>query len=201
MMTTVGCGLVLALGTAAIAAPVVSGDAAAWSTIVAAEKKLHSLTGYRIKVNVSDGTTATGDFSPPNLHWLVLSKDGISEIFVVGNQSAIRHIAPGGEGGALCRIGTDTHSVPFPEPTDRQGELTVTRKDDTVLDGMPVHHYDYTLMANGVQVNGEMYVGIQFGLPRRTVESYSTTSGLQTTTKDYYDYGVKVVPPITLPRC
>jgi hypothetical protein len=201
VVKALGIGLMLALGTTAVAAPAVKGDAAAWSAIVAAEKKLRGLVGYRIRVSVSDGTTATGDFSPPNLHWLVLSKDGTSEIFVVGNKSAIRHIAPGAAGGVLCRIGTDIHSVPFPEPTDRQGELTVTRKDDTVIDGVPVHLYDYTMVVNGVQVDGEMYLGIQSGLPRRTVETYATNSGLQTTTKDYFDYGVKVVPPITLPQC
>ncbi len=46
----VAMGMVFGLRTAAPAAPIVKGDRAAWSEIVAAFRKLNAPSGYRVRI-------------------------------------------------------------------------------------------------------------------------------------------------------
>lgn len=180
---------VAAAGGSTLAAPTVKGDTAAWGEITAAFKKLYVLPGFRVKVSVSDGTAAIAEFASPSIHWIVQSSQGSVETFVVGSESAVRFA------GQCRRTQTTGMNIPYKDPTSLTGDVTVTRKPDTNIDGTPVHAYAYiTLSPGGPRNSGDAFVGAQTGLPRRVV---NVEPDGKTTTLDYYDYGVKIA--ITLP--
>lgn len=198
-MIMVGLGLAAAAGTASFAAPTVKGDAAAWNEVLAAFRKLYGLPGYRMKISVTDGTVGLAEFAPPNFHWKVQPKMGpVAEFFSVGSQSAMRYAGPQMPGGGMCRKGASMQK-PFKDPADFQGEITVTRQQDTAIDGTPVRAYAYETIQSGIRSTGVIYVGTQNGLPRRGVDTYSGDNGPMTATLDYYDYGAKIT--IALPNC
>ncbi len=101
----------------------------------------------------------------------------------------------------MCRKGSgaSTNNPFIKDLTDVQGEITVTRKPDTVIDGTPVRGYGIDKIESGVHSTGAAYIGVQNGLPRRLVDTYPGDNGPKTATLDYYDYGAKIA--IALPNC
>lgn len=79
------------------------------------------------------------------------------------------------------------------------GEITATRKTDTVIDGTPVRTYAIDKIEDGARSTGAAYIGAQNGLPRRLVDTYPGDNGPVTMTLDFYDYGAKIA--IALPNC
>jgi hypothetical protein len=190
-------GVAGSVAGAAVAAPTVKGDTAAYEEIIAAFRKLYALPGYRMKVALSDGSSYQDEFAPPNSHWTVHTiQGGVLDSYVVGNTSATRMSGPGAPGGGQCRrIPGSRPARFFPDPTEFSGELTVNRRPDTEIEGTAVHDYAYVQVApRGSRSSGDVYLETQSGLPRRVL---ITGGGDKTGTLDYYDYGATI--SITLP--
>ena len=194
MVTAMG---VVGIAAAATAAPTVQGDAAAYEEIVAAFKKLHALPGYRMRVALPDGSSVQGEFAPPNSHWTMhTNKGNVIDSYVVGNTSAMKMSGAGIPGGGQCRRNPGSRPAQFfHDPTEFNGQVTVSRKPDTEIEGTPVHDYAYVQVApGGLRSSGDVYLETQSGLPRRVLIA---GSGDKAGTLDYYDYGAAI--SITLP--
>jgi hypothetical protein len=199
-MAMVALTLVAAIGTPAIAAPRVKGDGSAWNEIVMAFQKLNELPGYREKITVSDGTVGSAEYAPPSFHWTVQKSGGSIETFAVGNARVVRTIGPGIPGGAICRKESGSTTKPFlTDLRDVTGEITVTRKSNTEIDGTSVRVYAIDKIEDGARSTGAAYLGAQNGLPRRVVDPYPSDDGPVTATIDFYDYGAQIA--IALPNC
>ncbi|HLW60529.1 MAG TPA: hypothetical protein VKV57_11485 [bacterium] len=199
--------------TAASAAVTVKGDRAAWAEIAAAYRKLNSLSGYRIKGDISvsggpGGGTVSGEFAPPNAYHLTQqSPRGTSETFSVGGKIVSRQAEPGCRGRSMRDSAQDPNGSPFfKDPEDFDGEYTITRQPDTTIDGTPVHAYGIVMRAprGGGQITGTISIGTETGLPRRNVFTIAGVSGqgggtTGTSTTDFYDLGAKIA--IVLPDC
>ncbi len=177
----------------AVGAPTVKGDPAAWAEIVAALKKAQG-TSYRIKYKLG-GVTTIMEFVPPNsTHMIAQSPAGVSETISVGSAYRVRN----GDKWACPPEGAMGAGILQPI-WDLRGEVTVTRGQDLVIDNMPTRGYAYTYsqqsQGQSTIVNYKLYVGVQSGLPRRSVISQTG----YTFAIDFYDYGAKIA--ITLPPC
>jgi len=184
-----------AAGTAP-AAPRVQGDAAAFEEIVAAFRKLYALPGYRMKVALSDASSFEAEFAPPNSHWTVHTiQGGVIDSYFVGNTSAAKMSGAGVPGGGQCRRSPGAKPGQcFRDPTEFSGEMTVSRRPDTEIEGTAVHDYGYIEVApGGARSSGDVFLGTQSGLPRRVL----ITEGAKAGALDYYDYGATIT--ITLP--
>lgn len=88
----------------------------------------------------------------------------------------------------------------YQNPKDFTGEVTVTRKPDTAIEGTPVRAYALvSVTSSGYRTTGDVYIGTQSGLPRRAISIDVPATGSRTTTYDFYDYGVRIT--IALPNC
>ncbi len=137
------------------------------------------------------------EFVPPNsMHMINQSPAGVSETISVGTAYRVRN----GDKWACPPEGAMGAGVVQPIWIwDLQGEVAVTCGQDLVIDNMPTRGYAYTYsqQSSGLStiVNYKLYVGVQNGLPRRSVISQTG----YTWTGDFYDYGAKIT--ITLPPC
>ena len=90
---------------------------------------------------------------------------------------------------------------PVSELKDLFSEVEVSRRSDTVIAGVPVHTYNLTSAILGGDQTAKtttiIYVGIQTGLPRRSVTRYPLSA--EEVVIDYYEYGAPIT--ITLPAC
>jgi hypothetical protein len=95
----------------------------------------------------------------------------VLDSYVVGNTSATKMTGAGAPGGGQCRRIPGTRPARFfPDPTEFKGELTVSRKPDTEIEGTPVHDYAYVEVApGGSRSDGDVYIETQSGLPRRVL--------------------------------
>lgn len=190
-----GLGVLIALAVAAWAdaVPPVEGDLQAWAEIVAAFKKLTGLSGYRIKFVSSTGPTGVIEAVPrSNTSYTVLTnKEGAQEWLNSDHQTAFRFNRTGATSSWQC-FGGDPNPFLIFDPDDREYELTVIRKPDSVIDGIPVHAYEL----RSPDESGALYIGSQTGLPRQMVSTRMESLKEITETVSYYDYGAKItVPP------
>jgi len=192
--------LVAGLAGPASAELTVKGDAAAWREVVAAYGKLNTLSGYRMKTTMPQGSMVM-EVAPGSgaMHSTVQSPNGDAEFIVVGGQSRMRTTMQGAPPGWRC---VNIPRMPrLGDPTAFQGTVDVARAPDAAIDGQPMHVYAYTMQGSGGQMGGAggikatLYVGSDNGLPRRVV--LATPRGDQAL--DYYDYGAAI--QITLPPC
>lgn len=183
-----------------ILAMIVKGDKAAWSEVVAAYKKLNSLSGYRMKMTMLNGMQMTVDMVPLNTMHIINQLPGgrgSMEIVRIGSRSASRMDIPGMSSKWQCDPQAVAPTLP-PDPTSLQGTVDISRGSDTQIAGTPVHTYTYTVMDTGAiqsrLVKTTLSVNAQTGFPLKSV---TVTRGKFTMTTDYCDYGAKFV--ITLP--
>ncbi len=105
-------------------------------------------------------------------------------------QSALKMSGGGAPSGWQC-----LKAVPIPftiDPEKGTGEVSVARKPDEVLEGIPVHVYADTSPQASPLTKG--YIGIQTGLPLRIVSANTDTG--RPDTIDFYDYGARItIPP------
>jgi hypothetical protein len=183
----------------ALADITVKGDQAAYNEVLAAFKKLYSLSGFRMKIAFPGSGQAVMEMVPPDkFHTTGQMPNGNMEIIRVGNQSAIKMDMPGAPSGWRCTSETSGNTPVIPDPSKAVHKATGTvefaRGPDTVIEGTPVHTYISTYSDGSKDT---IYVGSQTGLPRRTLSDKSAGGG--ETTIDYYDYGANIV--IALPSC
>lgn len=193
-VTLLGAVVALDLAPVAIAAPTVRGDTAAWNDVIAAYRRLYALPGYRMKITFPDGRVATAEFARPDAHWSVPTPQGPADSYLVGAVYVTQR------GGRCTRLQTGRPNVPDVDLANYKGEVTVVRKTDTSIDGLPVHDYAYVQVSpGGSQSRGDVYLAARTGLPRRVVNIAVRRTGesQQPNTIDYYDYGAKI--SITLP--
>jgi hypothetical protein len=126
----------------------VKGDAGAWAELVAAYRKLNSLSGYRIKGDVSGGGSGGGSFvyelapSDRAYHEIQQTPQGTVEVFSVG-EKIVRRLPT----GRCLALGRDPKRIPLlrdPEDPRDNFVYTITRKADSVIDGIPAHAYGLT---------------------------------------------------------
>jgi hypothetical protein len=134
------------------------------------------------------------EFVPPNSrHTIAQTPAGVSETISVGNAYRVR------TGDKWVCPPAETAPGLQQPIWDHQGEVTVARGQDLVIDGMPTHGYAYTHTDNSqghpLTTNQKLYVAVLTGLPRRAVVDRSGS----TMTLDFYDYGASIT--ITLPPC
>jgi hypothetical protein len=193
-VTVLGVVFALEIVPVAIAAPTVKGDTAAWNDVVAAYRRLYALPGYRMSITFPDGRVATAEFARPDAHWSVPTPQGPGDSYLVGGMYVVQR------GGRCTRLQTGRPNMPNMDLTNFKGEVTVGRKPDTTIDGLPVHDYAYVQVSpGGSQSRGDVYLVAQTGLPRRVVNMAGKRTGgsQQPNTIDYYDYGAKITiaPP------
>jgi len=180
------------------AAVTVKGDQAAWADVMAAYKKLYSLSGFRVKMAGEAGVQSVMEVVPPDkYHMTSQTPNGGMEMITVGDKTAFKMSATGAPNTWQC------HSLPQNvtprDPTTAEGTVEVSRGADTAIDGTPVHTYVYTNAGtqSGASAKTTLYVGSQNGLPKRmVVEAGSSEHQI---TMDYYDYGAPIT--IALPQC
>jgi hypothetical protein len=119
----------------------------------------------------------------------------VIDSYAVGNTSATKMSGAGAPGGGQCRRNPGPRPAQFfHDPTEFSGEVTISRKPDTEIEGTAVHDYAYIEVApGGSRGSGDVFLGAQSGLPRRGL----ITEGSKAGTLDYYDYGANIT--ITLP--
>lgn len=201
IIALLGMGFVIPMAVAADAAIAVKGDTAAWKEIDAALTRLHALPGWRVRENQPGGSVVREmEFAPPNYHVTRRTPMGTFEVFQVGGVTVSRSYTKNRPGEAKCRrISGARKSLP---PQDLKeyiasgatGELTIGRKPDTSIDGVPVRAYTYLFQqGGGAMVRGDVFTGTRTGLPLRIT---AETPGRRVVTRDY-DYGTKIA--FTLP--
>lgn len=181
----------------AVGSPTVKGDPVAWAEYVAAVKKMEGLS-YRMKMTAPHVTTVMEFVPPHSKHITSQSPAGGSEIIIVGD--AYRSRKPGDKW--LCppaELVRDLVPSFFPKLENMEGEVTATRGEGLVIDGLPTRGYNVTYTDNSLgrpyTTNQKLYIGVQTGLLRRAV----IDAGGGKATVDAYDYGAKIT--ITLPPC
>lgn len=190
-------GIILFCAARAWGELTVKGDTAAWGEVAAAFKKLDALSAYRMKFRTSKGTTIMEIVPPHSFHSVLQTGDATLELMNVNGQGRRKLTGPNLSGSWQCL------EVPKPDFQDTlanvQGSVDVSRAPDTTIEGTSVRAYEYLYMYS---VSGEprtskntMYVGIETGLPLRSV----TVTPVGESTVGYYDYGAKI--EITLPPC
>lgn len=205
-----GIGVAAALAVPGVTAPTVKGDAAAWTELVTAYRKLNSLSGYRVKGDVSGGGRGGASFvyevEPPDraYHETRQTSRGTVELFSIGDKIVGRM-----PGRGRCRtLARDPNRIPLFRDLADPGDdfaYTITRQPDSVIDGTPTHAYGVTLdgARGGQSIPATIYIGAQTGLPRRVVTTVTVanqgTTRSRTTTLDFYDYGTKI--NVVLPNC
>src|SRR5262252_3157256 len=103
-----------------------------------------------MKAALPDGSSLQGEFAPPNSHLTVHTNQGVIESYVVGSTSAVKMSGAGIPGGGQCRRNPGSRPAQLVrDPTEFSGDLTVSRKPDTEIDGTPVHDYAYVQVASG----------------------------------------------------
>ena len=201
IIVLLGMGLVLPMAVPTDAAITVKGDTTAWKEIDAALTRLHALPGWRVRENQRGGSVAREiEFAPPNYHVTRRTPTGTFEVFQVGGVTVSRSYTKNRPGDVKCRrISGARKSLPPQDLKDYMasgvtGELTIGRKPDTSIDGVPVHAYTYLLQQGaGAMVRGDIFTGTRTGLPLRTT---AETPGGPVVTRNY-DYGGKIA--FTLP--
>lgn len=188
-------------GTPLRAAPLVVGDQAAWQEISAAFRKLEGMS-YRMKM-IAPGQTVIVERVPPNsTRMMTQIRDQVGEVesVTVGTETRARVNGPNTPGTWFCGE-ANPHLPPPIDLRDFLGRVEVFRDPDTVVEGTLVRSYEITSTFQG---NGQtattkttFYIGVETGLPRRSVTPYALGPG--DVVVDYYDYGTPIV--ISLPPC
>ena len=197
-LAAAAAGLSVIMAQPAVQAWTVRGDAAAWSEVVAALKKQHSVS-YRGKSSVF-GNPLIVEFAPPDSqHTIIQGKvpDVIPpERITVGNISWTRDH----NGKWDCSDPLTLSPEQLVPLWDRKGEVTVGRIPDLVINGMPTHGYAYTSTfdpgtGSALTISTKLYVAVQTGLPLRQIAEAATSR--TPSTFDYYDYGAPIIiaPP------
>ena len=182
------------------AGPVVAGDQRVWEEITAAFQKLEA-TSYRMRMSAPEQTVITEHVPPGSTRTTTWVTGEVGEIdsVTVGDETRSRVIGPGVLGSWVCG-GVETRRLAI-ELKDYLRVVEASRLPDTLIEGLPVHTYAvaYTIRGSSQTATAKtiFYVGIQTGLPRRSITSYPLGSGGLVV--DYYDYGAPIT--ITLPAC
>jgi hypothetical protein len=192
-----GVGIAATFTATGIAATVVKGDAPAWDMVLGAFEKLHALSGYRMKVTGFQDMEMVGEYAGSDFHWAIQGKQMTADIYHVGNRDLERVSGPQVP-KTQCRQMTEMRQ-PITEPRDIEGEITVTRKPDEVIDGKPMHVVAAEWSEHGTSQSGSFYIAADTGLPRRFVGTVPSAKGPVQSTMDFYDYGAPIT--ITLPKC
>ncbi len=200
VIVVLGVGLLTMTASVAEAAITVKGDTAAWKEIDAALTRLHALPGWRVRETQSGRSVVRElELAPPDYHLTHRTPTATFEVFQVGGvmvSSSYTQNRP----EPTCRRLRQMRPLP---PQDLKeymtsgatGDLTIGRKPDTSIGGVPVHAYAYVFQRSPrTKVGGEIFIGAKTGLPLRTT---TDAPGGRVLTRDYYDYGVKIV--LTLP--
>jgi hypothetical protein len=174
VVAMLGVGVVTVMASVAGAAPTVKGDTAAWTEIDAALTRLHALAGWRVKESQSGGRVVRElEFAPPNYHLTRRTPTATVEVFQVGGVTVSRSFTQN-RPEARCRRLPRTRPLP---PQDLReymasgatGELTIGRKPDTSIGGVPVHAYTYVFQPSPrTMVRGDIFIGARTGLPLRS---------------------------------
>lgn len=167
-----------------------AGDPAAKAEAIAAFQRLFALPTFRVKWTNPEANGLLEFVQPNQQHLTAKSDKGSIEIFQIGTETRMHYDYPGAPSGWRCFNGQQ--GIPRWFNVDKMREDTTTevvRRPDTVINGTPVHAYTDT------KTRGELYVGIQNGLPRRFVgfEPKGNFTG------DFYDFGVPIM--LTPPAC
>ena len=199
---TVAVAALLMVGTLAVpsrAGPTVRGDQTAWQEITAAFQRLEA-TSYRMRMTAPGQMVITEHVPPDSTRVTTrITGAGESESITIGNETRYRVSVPGVPDTWLCNNAGPR--PPVSELKDLFSEVEVSRRPDTVIAGAPVHTYNLTSAIRGGDQTAKtttiIYVGIQTGLPRRSVTRYPLSA--EEVVIDYYDYGAPIT--ITLPAC
>ncbi len=196
--------LAVAAGTAftprhpALAGAAAGDDPQAWAELVAAYKKLHALSGYRVRVDSpSEQLTAVYEVIPGRAVHRVIQEPGLTlETVSVGGDSRYRVIINKKSRSWACDTKAATSE---PEPTSVPGPVKTARGAETTIGATPVRTYTYSwqVLVEGKYITRTttVYVGMQTGLPRRSVSPLVRGDYIL----DYYDYGAHIEIP--LPPC
>ncbi len=198
-----GIALALAAGMASTPRPIAlaalpGGDPQAWAELVAAYKKLHALSGYRVRVDSpSEQLTAVEEVIPGRALHRMIQQPGLTlETVSVGGDSRYRLIIKGKTGSWACDTKPATSE---PEPTSVPGPVKTARGAETTIGAAPVRTYTYSwqVLVEGTSITRTttVYVGMHTGLPRRSVSPLVRGDYIL----DYYDYGAHIEIP--LPPC
>ena len=189
-------------GTPLRAAPVVVGDQTAWREISDSLRKLEGMS-YRMKMTAPGQTVIVERVPPHSMRMItqIAGQVGEVESVTVGAETRARVNGPNAPG---TWFSCGEANPPLPPPVDLRnflGKVEASRGPDTVVEGTPVRSYEITSTFQG---NGQtattkttFYIGVETGLPRRSVTPYALGPG--DVVIDYYDYGTPIV--ISLPPC
>lgn len=194
----VGIGVASPPGNSTLAGVPAGDDPQAWAELVAAYKKLHALSGYRVRVDSpSEQLSAVYEVIPGKAIHRVIQEPGLTlETVTVGRDSRYRFIVKGKSGSWACDAKPLTSE---PEPSSVPGPVKTSRGAETTIGAAMVRTYTYPwqvlVESKYITRTTTVYVGQQTGLPRRSISPLVRGDYIL----DYYDYGAHI--EISLPHC
>ncbi len=199
---TVAVAALLMVGTfeaPSRAGPTVPGDQTAWQEITAAFQRLEA-TSYRMRMTAPGQIVITEHIPPDSTRVTTrITGAGESESITVGHETRYRVSVPGTPDAWFCNNAGPP--PPVSELKDLFSEVEVSTLPNTIIAGAPVRTYGLKSAIRGGDQTAKtttiLYVGIQTGLPRRSITHSPLSAG--DVVIDYYDYGAPIT--ITLPAC